>query len=182
MDNKVVTELLQALIRIPSENNGVTGYENDVQQFFYSWLKDHDLDATLTYIEDIPGIDKFPGRLMERNMCNRPIVTARLKGNRPGKTILLLAHADTVPVGNLKDWDYSPFCGDLIDGNIYDENGNIILQRAAIEYDLGQEFWTKGYPSGYPAVSQKMGYYEEDWDDGHIVAIRTASDCFPFGE
>ena len=119
MDNKVVTELLQALIRIPSENNGVTGYENDVQQFYYSWLKDHDLDAVLTYIEDIPGIDKFPGRLMERNMCNRPIVTARLKGNRPGKTILLLAHADTVPVGNLKDWDNSPFCGDLIDGNIY---------------------------------------------------------------
>lgn len=119
MDNKVVTELLQALIRIPSENNGVTGYENDVQQFYYSWLKDHDLDATLTYIEDIPGIDKFPGRLMERNMRNRPIVTARLKGNRPGKTILLLAHADTVLVGNLKDWDYSPFSGDLIDGNIY---------------------------------------------------------------
>jgi hypothetical protein len=27
-----------------------------------------------------------------------------------------------------------------------------------------------------------MGYYEEDWDNGHIVAIRTSSDNFPFGE
>jgi hypothetical protein len=27
-----------------------------------------------------------------------------------------------------------------------------------------------------------MGYYEEDWDNGHIVAIRTSSDCFPFDE
>lgn len=80
----------------------------------------------------------------------------------------------------MKDGSIVRFVNGLIDGNIYDENGNIILQRAAIEYDLGQEFWTKGFPSGYPAVSQKMGYYEEDWDNGHIVAIRTASDCFPF--
>lgn len=82
----------------------------------------------------------------------------------------------------MKDGSIVRFVNGLIDGNVYDENGNIILQRAAIEYDLGQEFWTKGYPSGYPAVSQKMGYYEEDWDNGHIVAIRTSSDNFPFGE
>ena len=67
MNEKTVTELLQDLIRIPSENNGVTGYENDVQQFFFSWLKNHDLDAKLTYTEDIPGFDDFPGRLLERN-------------------------------------------------------------------------------------------------------------------
>ena len=59
---------------------------------------------------------------------------------------------------------------------------NIILQRAAIEYELGQEFWTKGYPSGYPAVSQKMGYYEEDWDNGHIVAIRKTYTPFLYGD
>ena len=118
MNEKTVTELLQDLIRIPSENNGVTGYENDVQQYFFSWLKNHDLDAKLTYIEDIPGFDEFPGRLLERNLRNRPIVTARLKGNRPGKTTLLLAHADTVPVGRLEDWERSPFSGDLADGFI----------------------------------------------------------------
>ena len=82
----------------------------------------------------------------------------------------------------MKDGSIVRFVNGLIDGNVYDENGNIILQRAAIEYEFGQEFWTKGYPSGYPAVSQKMGYYEEDWDNGHIVAIRTSSDCFPFDE
>ena len=37
----MLTTLLQDLIRIPSENNGVTGYENEVQQFYCRWLKDH---------------------------------------------------------------------------------------------------------------------------------------------
>ena len=65
------------------------------------------------------------------------------------------------------------FVNGLIDGNVYDENGKSILQRPAVEYKYGgQEFWTKGYPDGYPAVSQNMGYYEEDWTDGHIVMIR----------
>lgn len=119
MNDKTVTELLQSLIRIPSEGNGTTGYENDVQLFFHSWLKDHDLDAVLTYVEDIPDFDNHPGRRIDHNMRNRPIVTARLKGNRPGKKILLLAHADTVSVGNLKEWDLSPFSGEIIDGMIY---------------------------------------------------------------
>lgn len=119
MNDKAITELLQDLIRIPSESNGITGYENDVQQFFYSWLKAHGLEATLTYIEDIPDFDAHPGRRIDHNMRNRPIVTAALKGNRPGKKILLLAHADTVLVGKLSDWERSPFSGDLIDGMIY---------------------------------------------------------------
>ena len=60
MDNKVVTELLQALIRIPSENNGVTGYENDVQQFFYSWLKDHDLMRSSPILRIFPVLKNSP--------------------------------------------------------------------------------------------------------------------------
>lgn len=65
------------------------------------------------------------------------------------------------------------FVNGLIDGNIYDENGKSILQRPAVEYTRGgQEFWTKGYPDGYPAVSQNMGYYEEDWADKQILTVR----------
>ena len=27
-------------------------------------------------------------------------------------------------------------------------------------------------PKGYPAISQNMGYYEEDWDDSSNIVIR----------
>lgn len=57
------------------------------------------------------------------------------------------------------------FVNGLIDGNIYDDKGNIVDQHPAVEYPLGQEFWEKGVPKGYPAISQNMGYYEEDWDE-----------------
>ena len=115
----MLTSLLQDLIRIPSENNGVTGYENEVQQFYCRWLKDHDIDGRLIYPEDLPGFDAHPGRLIEHSMHNRPLVIATVKGNRPGKRRLLLAHADTVPVGTLSDWSDPPFSGKLENGLIY---------------------------------------------------------------
>lgn len=117
--NDLTVELLQQLIRIPSENNGVTGYENDVQVFYADWLKQHGIEAQLIYPENIPGFDQLPGRLLEHSMRNRPIVIASLKGNRPGIKRLFLAHADTVPVGALSGWDDSPFSGKIENGNIY---------------------------------------------------------------
>jgi len=33
----MIVELLQELIRIPSENNGVTGYEYAVQKYYYDF-------------------------------------------------------------------------------------------------------------------------------------------------
>lgn len=73
----------------------------------------------------------------------------------------------------LPDGTVVRFVNGLIDGNDYDANGEIISSRAAVEYSFGgQEFWTKGFPKGFPAVSQNLGIYEEDWDDGHIISIR----------
>ncbi len=115
----MLNSLLRDLIRIPSENNGVTGYENEVQQFFCRWLKDHGIDGRLIYPAELPGFDAHPGRLIEHSMHNRPLVIASVKGNRPGKRRLLLAHADTVPVGTLSDWSDPPFSGKLENGLIY---------------------------------------------------------------
>jgi len=52
-----------------------------------------------------------------------------IKGNAPGKTILLDAHADTVAV-NPEDWTYEPFGGIIHQGRIYgrgaaDTKGNL---------------------------------------------------------
>ena len=115
----MMVSLLQQLIRIPSENNGVTGYEYTVQHFYFNWLRDHGISAELIDPETIPGFDQNPGRLKEHSIHMRPSVIAGLEGNRPGKTLLLLAHADTVPVGPLSDWNDSPFSGKIEDGRIY---------------------------------------------------------------
>lgn len=65
------------------------------------------------------------------------------------------------------------FVNGLLDGNIYDKDGKIVERRPALEYGFGGvEYWTKGYPDGFPAIKKNFGYYEEDWKDGVIQEIR----------
>lgn len=42
----------------------------------------------------------------------RPIVVARLAGQRRGEALLLLHHMDVYPVGDLADWDHPPFAAE----------------------------------------------------------------------
>ena len=132
-------ELLQALIQIPSENNGVTGYEKEIQLFYRNWLENHAIMTEWIEPETIPGFDRHPARLRENNMHNRPVVVARMKGCLPGKNRLLLAHADTVPVGDLQQWHDSPFSGKRENGRIYgrgsgdDKWGMAVMAALAVE-------------------------------------------------
>ena len=65
------------------------------------------------------------------------------------------------------------FRNGFLDGNVYDSDGKIVEVRPALEYAYGgTEYWTKGFPHGFPAVQQNFGYYEEDWNAGTIQEIR----------
>lgn len=46
-------------------------------------------------------------------------IIGQIKGNRPGKSILLDGHIDTVPVPDPAAWQHDPFGGALVDGKIY---------------------------------------------------------------
>lgn len=46
-------------------------------------------------------------------------IIGQIKGNRPGKSILLDGHIDTVPVPDPAPWQHDPFGGELVDGKIY---------------------------------------------------------------
>lgn len=58
-----------------------------------------------------------------------------------------------------------------IDGNIYDKAGNILQRFPAVEYEDGKEYWTRGYPDGFPAILQKSDLDQEYWSCGHIIGI-----------
>lgn len=46
-------------------------------------------------------------------------VMGHMKGSRPGKTIVLDGHIDTVPVEDASAWTHDPFAGTIEDGKIY---------------------------------------------------------------
>lgn len=64
------------------------------------------------------------------------------------------------------------FVNGYIDGNIYDSHGEVLFTYPAIEHEQGKEYWTKGLPQGFPAISFIFGLYEEYWADEKIVSIK----------
>lgn len=46
-------------------------------------------------------------------------IIGRIKGNKPGKTILFDGHIDTVPVPDATKWKYEPFAATVADEKIY---------------------------------------------------------------
>jgi acetylornithine deacetylase/succinyl-diaminopimelate desuccinylase-like protein len=46
-------------------------------------------------------------------------VVGQIRGRRPGKSILLDGHIDTVPVPKPSKWKHAPFSGELEGGKIY---------------------------------------------------------------
>lgn len=58
-----------------------------------------------------------------------------------------------------------------IDGNIYDKEGYIVHRFPAIEYGDDKEYWTRGYPDGFPAILQKSDLDQEYWICGQLIGI-----------
>ena len=60
----------------------------------------------------------------------RPNILARKKGKKKG-TVWIVAHTDTVPAGDLKDWDTDPFDPVVKNGRIYgrgtEDNGQAVI-------------------------------------------------------
>ncbi|MEI7549013.1 MAG: M20/M25/M40 family metallo-hydrolase [Actinomycetes bacterium] len=100
IENETVA-ILQDLIRIPSENFGDRGDEQEVARYIHSSLAEVGIESEL--IESAPG---------------RTNVAARIKGasDRPG--LVLHGHIDVVPA-DAKDWSVDPFSGVIQDDAVW---------------------------------------------------------------
>lgn len=91
-------QLTRSLIRIPSHKD-VPGREREAAEFIYQFCRDHGIEAELIPVEG-----------------ERSNVTAFLRGNGTGKTLLLNGHMDTVPPYNMP---IDPYCAEMKDGVIF---------------------------------------------------------------
>lgn len=87
------TQLLQALIRIPS----VSGREESIQKFIEKYIKSLG----------------FSPILVGKNLV------VHIAGKNNNKAILFNAHVDTVPAGDEKLWKYGPFKGKHIRSKVF---------------------------------------------------------------
>jgi succinyl-diaminopimelate desuccinylase len=92
-------ELTRDLVRIPSENPPAT--EQRVAEFVAAWLR------------RIPGVDVEVYEVRP----GRPNVIGRLRADSGAPALAILAHMDTVPVGD--GWTKDPFGGVIENGRLY---------------------------------------------------------------
>lgn len=97
-DAEEALEILAGLLKIPSENP--TGTEEAAGRYMHELLRRHGIPAELSWAA-----------------TGRPNVVARIKGRKPGKTLLLNGHLDTVPAG--EGWSLDPYAATRKDGRLY---------------------------------------------------------------
>lgn len=108
--------LLIKLVQIPSE----IGEESAAQDLMQAEMERLGLEVDRFEIDaqalaDHPGFNPSTWNSPKE----RPIVVGRWPGAGCGKSLILNAHVDTVPVGNRQDWELNPFSGLSLDGKIF---------------------------------------------------------------
>ena len=115
IDPVAVASDLLALCAIPS----VTGHETAARDHLARSLAAIDLDVH-SWDAD-PGVlaadPAFPGMEVPRTAL--PLVAGTLRGARPGRRLLLVAHTDVVPPGDTATWTTPPFSPTVRDGHVF---------------------------------------------------------------
>ena len=111
--------LLSRIIRIDSQDFGYEGREAAMADELEAIAAELGLAPDRYSPLEIEGFRELEDYMEGRNLENRPNVSLVLRGTTEEEGVHLMAHSDTVPVGNLADWERDPFSGDIADGRIY---------------------------------------------------------------
>ncbi len=112
-------ELLSSMIKINSESFKTHGNEQKMAEYVFSLCKELGLESEMYSPLDIKDFKNHPDYLEGRGLENRYNVNARWRGKEDKDTLMLMAHTDTVEIGDPANWDRDPLSGEIADGKIF---------------------------------------------------------------
>lgn len=112
-------DMLSNLIKINSESFGEYGNEEECARYIHKLCLDLGLESDIYSPLDIEGFDKHPDYMPGRNLENRLNVVARWHGEENTDELMLMAHSDTVKIGDLANWKSDPLGGVIKDGKVF---------------------------------------------------------------
>ncbi len=158
-----ILKRLSQLVSTPS----VTGYEAEAADLVAGWLNTNGVvtDRWSVPMAELETDPDYPGREVEREWVH--VVAGQIDGSRPGPTVVLTGHLDTVAAGDL--WTHDPFAAAVIDDRLYglgscDMKAGLV---AALEAFLA--FTTRDFAGTLRFVAVSG---EEDGGTGTLAAIR----------
>jgi len=120
---KRLVEIIQDLVRLPSENMPPTGNEEACQRYVAEFLRQQGWQPAVYYLRDVKGLREHPLFWPGRDYSRRPNVGARKPGQGGGRSLVLSGHIDTVPRGS-QAWTRDPFGGEVEGNQLYGRGSN----------------------------------------------------------
>lgn len=112
-------ETLSSLIKINSESFKSYGNEEEIARYIHSLCLELGMESEMYSPLDIPDFEKHPDYMPGRGLENRYNVSAIWKGAEDKNELMLMAHSDTVEIGNPANWESDPLSGEIKDGKIF---------------------------------------------------------------
>ncbi len=100
-------QIVEDLVRIPSENTPPIGAEAECQAYIAEFLARLGHESDVYRPTDVSGIEDHELYWPGRDYSARPNVAARVRGAGGGRSLILSGHIDTVPVGGAP-WAHPP--------------------------------------------------------------------------
>lgn len=110
--------LLGDLLKINSESYGYKGNEEECARYIHKLCTEMGLESELYSPLDLPGFTDHSDYIPNHGLENRYNVGAIYKGKEDINELMLMAHTDTVAIGDLSKWEFDPLCGEVRDGKI----------------------------------------------------------------
>jgi acetylornithine deacetylase len=91
--------------------------DRECQEYIAEHLKEIGFEVEMW--EPILKVKGYPFEVAGQRFKNRPILAAKLKGNGSGRSLILNAHVDVVPVDPGNKWRHDPWGGEVSEGKVF---------------------------------------------------------------
>ena len=111
--------LLTSLVQINSESFGDSGREEACVKYIEAFCRDLGLHSDVFSPLNLENFTEHPDYMPGRGLENRYNLVTRYPGAEDTDELLLMAHTDTVRIGDLANWEKEPLSGAVEDGKIF---------------------------------------------------------------
>ena len=112
-------ELTSMLVQIDSQNFGGTGREQACARFVETLYRKAGLETEYYCPDSVPGVTESELYQPDQQTDVRPNVTGIRFGENRAECVMLAAHTDTLPAGDVSAWTRSPFSGAIEGGRVH---------------------------------------------------------------